>query len=294
LITRANELNEQKHAITLLYEQIQATYDQLIKAEKMATLGQLTSGIVQVIGTPIKSSEIYLKNLQHDLNQILEILHQYTLINQGNYQEILKNIDQQKQEIDFHRVISNLYALPKTMAGNINEAIELIRELKVFSSLNQAEMVPYDLIAGLNASLNLIVRQHQKIIKVHKDLGRIAHIECYPGRINQVFMNLLSFSAKQLKKQQKENQLFVSARMIKEKDDNLVEIKIAFACDQQKCRTIEAAMQTFFNDPLQDVEQVGISIATNVVNEHQGKLELYWLEEKCTFCIKLPVKPVAT
>lgn len=288
LIDRTNQLNQQKQSITRLYQELQNTYDQLIKAEKMATLGQLTSGIVKVIDNPISSAKVHLKSLQADINIIIDLLRKYAALDAENYEKAIQDLKQQRQSQEFDNLLKRIYSLPKSVADHIQEAIELIKELKSFSSLNHAEMIKYDLVTGLKSSINLIIRQYEEVLEVEQDFNRIPPVECFPGRMNQAFMNLLSSSANYLKSQNENNRkLFIKTHL--QSEENMVKIIIAYRGDELTCQQNRSIAETFQQHHLHELNQIGISIAANIISEHQGTLEIQWFNGFCNFIIYLPV-----
>ncbi len=76
----------------------------------------------------------------------------------------------------------------------------IIRSLKTFARLDEAELDKADIHEGLDSTLTLLQHELKNKAEVKRNYGDIPPIYCYPQELNQVFMNLLSNAVQAIEK----------------------------------------------------------------------------------------------
>ncbi|MEH1940346.1 MAG: response regulator [Nostoc sp.] len=184
---------EQANRLELAFRQLQETQSQLVHSEKMSSLGQLVAGIAHEINNPINF--IY-GNLTHayqytqDLLDLLNLYAKYTPSPQPEIQKLTEAIDLEFLNQDLPKLLSSM----KVGADRIRE---IIQSLRIFSRVDEAQMKPVDINAGLDSTLLILhnrfkASSNQLGIQLVKEYGDLPLVECYAGQLNQVFMNLLT------------------------------------------------------------------------------------------------------
>lgn len=180
------DITEIKHVVNELAEankNLRDTQSQLVQSEKMASLGMLVAGIAHEINTPmgsISSMHDTLMRANEKLSNILETECTEDSSNHRKIQGMLKVID------DANRVIKD----------GTERVTTIVRRLRSFARLDEAEMDKFDLHEGLEDTLTLIHHEIKHNITVNRHYGDIPRIYCSLSRLNQVFVNLL-INAKQ-------------------------------------------------------------------------------------------------
>ncbi|MBD1939667.1 PAS domain S-box protein [Microcoleus sp. FACHB-68] len=179
--------------LEMALRELQQTQLQLIQTEKMSSLGQLVAGVAHEINNPIG---FVTGNLSHATIYIQDLLGLVELYQQ-EYPEQTARIQQEVEEIELDFLMQDLPKLLDSMKMGAERICEIVRTLKNFSRLDEAEVKPVNIHEGIDNTL-LILHNRLKPkgsfpgIQVIKEYGNLPSVECYAGQINQVFMNLLA------------------------------------------------------------------------------------------------------
>jgi PAS domain S-box-containing protein len=159
--------------------ELRDTQSQLVQSEKMASLGSLVAGIAHEINTPvgaIGSMHDTLVRALRKLEGTLNEEHPGIVDSSPSLQSALKLVQEANRVIE----------------SGTQRVTEIVRRLRSFARLDQAELKRADIHEGLEDTLALIHHELKHTIVVKREYGNIPPISCYPGRLNQVFLNLLN------------------------------------------------------------------------------------------------------
>ncbi|MBD0362714.1 MAG: PAS domain S-box protein, partial [Coleofasciculus sp. C3-bin4] len=184
---------EKAQALELTLEQLKHTQSQLIQAEKMSGLGQMIAGIAHEINNPI--SFIYC-NIKPATEYAQNLLHLVQLYRQ-RYQNPVPEIAEQLELIDPDFIAQDFPKLLASMQEGAERISQIVLSLRNFSRLDQAQRKRVDIHEGIEHTLLILQHRlkqqpHRPQIQVIKEYSQLPTVECYPGQLNQVFMNLLS------------------------------------------------------------------------------------------------------
>ncbi len=167
----------------------------------MASLGQLTAGIAHEINNPINFVSANVKPLQMDISDILDVLNRYESITpDDNLTEKLASIEAFKKEIDLDYVKTEINTLLGGIEDGAKRTAEIVKGLKNFSHLDESDVKEADINQGIESTLVLLRSTTPPNIEIVKNLGEIPMIECYPGKLNQVFMNIINNAIQAMEK----------------------------------------------------------------------------------------------
>ena len=164
---------------------------QLIQTEKMSGLGQLVAGVAHEINNPVTFISGNITHAEMYAHDLLELVELYT----EHYPEPIPAIEKQIEVIDFDFLKQDFPKLLKSMEIGAHRIRQIVLSLKNFSRLDEAERKPVDIHEGIENTL--LILQHRlkpeaANINLVKDYGNLPLVECYPGQLNQVFMNILN------------------------------------------------------------------------------------------------------
>ena len=190
---RTLELEETNEELNVTLTYLKDTQTQLVDAEKMASLGQLTAGIAHEINNPINFVSANLKPLKMDISEVFDVITKYETIRpEHQLIEQLEEIANYKKKIDIGYLKTEIETLLSGIEDGARRTAEIVSGLKNFSRLDESEMKIANINEGIESTLVLLKGIIPKNMEVVVNLGDIPFIECLPGKLNQVFMNILT------------------------------------------------------------------------------------------------------
>jgi signal transduction histidine kinase len=187
-----HELNRQKDEVQKTLEDLKQAQTQLVQSEKMASLGQLVAGIAHEINNPVNFISAGVESLSTNIEEIRQVMEIYHKVTAKNVKEKLKEIDELKEKLEYKEAIREINKLIESIKNGTNRTTEIVKGLRTFSRLDEDILKMADIHEGIDSTLILLHNKYKNRIEVIKNYGDIPQIECYPGQLNQVFMNILS------------------------------------------------------------------------------------------------------
>lgn len=172
---------------------LQTAQLQLIQQEKLSTLGQLVAGIGHEINNPLNSMTGNLRHADGYLQSLLKHLHLY----QQCYPDPVDRIVQDVEEIDLDFLMADLPRLFDALKVASDRMNQISRALRTFSRSDYDNAIKFQLQDGLESTLLLLqhrlkANSNRPEIQITRDYATLPPVLCYPGQLNQVFMNLLA------------------------------------------------------------------------------------------------------
>ncbi|MDJ1174798.1 sensor histidine kinase [Roseofilum capinflatum] len=193
-LRQAKEKSEKTtHELTEALGELQRTQAQLVQTEKMSSLGQLVAGVAHEFNNPVNfihGNLVYAREYFQDLTDLVKMYQNYM-------PNPPKEVTDKLEEMDWEFLESDLLKLLDSMGSGTERVRQLVKGLRTFSSLDEDGCKLVNLNEHLDITLTILAnRLHLKSdcreIKVIRDYEELPLVECYPGLLNQVFLNLLS------------------------------------------------------------------------------------------------------
>ncbi len=187
------KLQAQAENLEKALQELQRTQIQLIHSEKMSSIGNMVAGVAHEINNPVNfihGNIIPASEYSQNLLDLIELYQKY-------YPEPPAEIAAAIGAIDLTFIKQDLPKLLQSMCLGTERIRNIVLSLRNFSRLDEAEFKKVDIHEGIESTLMILQNRLKEKpgnpeIKVIKDYGKLPLIQCCPGQLNQVFMNLLS------------------------------------------------------------------------------------------------------
>jgi predicted ATPase/signal transduction histidine kinase/tRNA A-37 threonylcarbamoyl transferase component Bud32 len=284
---------------TIYAQELETSQLQIVQSEKMASLGNLVAGIAHEVNNPIGFLNGSVKNAQDyvkDLLEHLDLYQQYYPHPVMAIQDSVKNIDLEFLREDLPKVLDSMNGATKRIQG-------ISTSLRTFSRSDTEHKVSANLHEGIDSTLLILkyrlkANEFRPAIEVIQDYDELSALNCFPGQLNQVFMNLIA-NAIDMFDEMAEGQSF------RELQDNPQILTICTSQTDQEIiirirdngKGMDESTQAKIFDHLFTTKAVGkgtglgLAIARQIITEkHGGGLEVNSsIGQGTEFCINLPI-----
>jgi signal transduction histidine kinase len=286
------KVEERTHELNESLENVKQTQSQLVESEKMASLGQLTAGIAHEINNPINFVTSNINPLKRDVEMILDVMATIETVSQSDATDAEKKqkIADYKEEMDFDYLVVEIKHLIKGIHEGAARTAEIVKGLKIFSRLDEDDLKKTDINEGIESTLTIANNLLNGYVKVITEYGGLPLVECYSGKLNQVFLNIISNAVYAINKRFGDNQ-GGEIKISTISDGENVNITIT---DNGIGMTEEVRKKIF--EPFFTTKEVGegtglgMSIAYNTIKKHNGQILFNSvLGEGTRFILKIPI-----
>jgi two-component system NtrC family sensor kinase len=243
--------------------ELRDTQAQLTQAEKMKSLGQLVAGVAHELNNPIGF-----------VHANLQLLDEF----------VGKLIEGQRTESDTERTQEAITKLLVRSREGTERVKKIVQDLRTFSRMDQAELQDANLHEELDRTLALMEPRFKNGIEVELDYGELPRVRCYPGQLNQVFLNLLMNACDVL---DKGGTIRIRTRPARDG------VRLEFHDDGPG---IPADVKGRIFDPFFTTKPVGVgtglglSLSHGIIERHGGRIQVESaIGQGTTFVIELPL-----
>jgi PAS domain S-box-containing protein len=272
---------------------------QLTQAQKLESIGQLAAGIAHEINTPTQYVGDNTRFFRDAFKDLFDLIGLYgplvdAVKRDGSSQDLIQGIENHTESISLDYLSEEVpKAVEQTLEG-VERISRIVLSMKEFSHPGVDEKTSVDINKALESTVTVARNEWKYVADVKMDLDPdLPWISCYPGELNQVFLNILINGAHAIESVgRKEGEDKGLIRISTQKSGDWVEIRIS-----DTGSGIPESIRHRVFDPFFTTKAVGkgtgqgLAIAHRVIVEmHKGTLGFETVEGRgTTFTIRLPM-----
>lgn len=244
--------------------------NQLLQADKMASVGQLAAGVAHEINNPIGFIRSNLNSLKGQVADLLDVIEAYRQAEPAlaGKDAVLAAIRTARERADLDFLQKDIVCLIDESIDGANRVKRIVDNLKDFSRVDTDEWHYANLEKGLDSTLNIVWNEVKYKAEVKCDYAGLPEIECVASQINQVFLNLLVNAAQAIEERG-------VITLTTGYDDAFVWVEVAdTGCGISPENQGKIFEPFFTTKPIGKGTGLGLSLAYGIVKRHQGRLEV--------------------
>lgn len=278
-VRRAAEHHLHKKAYEATHREWVKSQEKLAQAEKLSMLGQLLSAVAHELGNPISNIRQAAALAQREWKDLSEFLHRVEKTSESDRPALLNQLP---EAIRSAGELENIF---RTMQNASALVSDIIRDLRGFSRLDDAQWTAVNVQEIVERAVNLVRPKYKYSIQFHKQFDAVPQVIGLPGPLTQVVLNLLSNAAQSI---QSQGDVWIRAWH----DEDGVRISV-----RDNGRGIsEEHLPMIFESGFTTKEEaegtgLGLTISNGIVQKHGGAIDVWSVPgQGSEFVVRLPVK----
>jgi signal transduction histidine kinase len=246
----------------------------------MASLGTLTAGVAHEINNPANFAHIGTFNLKSELQQFHEFL--IHLAGDDAPAPLIASLNQRILVLNEHLA---------TITEGTTRIRDLVKDLRTFSRLDEAEWKAVSIIDSLRATINLVRTQYATITQINCQLDANPVLDCCPAQLNQVFMNLIVNACQAIAERQQRSPTPGKLNIRSWQEQNWLVLEF-----EDNGGGMSEEVQAHIFEPFFTTKTVGegtglgLSISFGIIEKHRGQIQVRSTEGEGTcFTLRLPL-----
>ena len=297
--TLEEQVRDRTQALSQALEELQQSHLQVVQSEKMSALGNLVAGVAHEINNPIGCVVGNVGAVEANIKDLFGVIDLYG----KHFPNPGAEIENKVEMVDLDFLREDLPKLVRAMRDGGDRIVSISRSLSTFSRTDQDSKQLFNLHEGIDSTI-LILRhrlkanEHRPEIEIVTDYGDLPTVQCFPGQLNQVFMNIL---ANAIDAVDESNQGRSFAELVV--NPNCIKVQTIFAINHVQINIsdngfgMSPEIRSRIFDHLYTTKTVGkgtglgLAIAQQIIEEkHGGTIEVNSeLGKGSTFMIQIPV-----
>jgi len=282
---QAARIRVQKLQVEGALADLKRAQEQMVLQEKMASIGTLTAGVAHEINNPANFAHVGAQTLDGDLQRFRVFLMKLAGDTDHEVTEALNlRLDELTNQV-------------ATIAEGTTRIRDLVKDLRSFSRLDEADRKVVPVTDSLMSTLNLVRPQFSDTVRIDCTLDHNPLLECWPAQLNQVFMNVLINACQAV--QARQRSAGGAAAGVVTLRNRIVDDWLEIDFEDDGCGMSAQVLARIF-EPFYTTKDVGegtglgLSISFGIVRRHDGEIKVRSTEGVGTcVTVRLPLQGAA-
>jgi signal transduction histidine kinase len=273
---RTLELESANGELNSALQELKLAQNQLVEAEKLASLGQMTAGIAHEINNPINFVSSNVQPLKRDVEDVIEVLNDYSSIETAaDFDKKLPELKAKMKKLDIPYLRTEIAQLLGGIEEGARRTAEIVKGLRVFSRMDRDSLVSSSVNDCILSTLVVMKSITKGEVMIERELTTpMPEIMCFPGKLNQVFMNIVSNAIAATKhdgRPLEERKIWIRSAV----SEKTITVEI-----EDNGIGIPEDIRVKIFDPFFTTKGVGegtglgLSIVKGIIDEHQGEIRV--------------------
>jgi hypothetical protein len=294
VLERTEALESQRDSLEGALKELQVTQDQLVQSEKLASIGQLTAGIAHELNNPINFVSSSAQSLRRDFEDVSAVVEALDKLH-GAESELVPQVEafhKRLEEMDLAFTMKEIEELLTGIEDGAQRTAEIVKGLRIFSRMDGDEAIQANINELLESTMVILRSSLNGEASLVLDLSADdTEVSCQPGKLNQVFMNLINNAAQATQtRPREEREVSIRTRRIVEEGAAKVQVAIQDNGVGMDDETMAQIFDPFFTTKaVGEGTGLGLSIVKGILDDHHAALDIQsTLGQGSTFLITFP------
>jgi PAS domain S-box-containing protein len=265
------QLQSQKISLEELVEELKSTQEQLVQSKKLASIGILTAGVAHEINNPINFINSGAIGLELGIERLIDAIKAYKICcAKLNDAAAIDHFETISCQYNVETTIENIPLLLKSIKNGINRTVAIVKGLRTFSHMENETKVRSNVNELIELALTILYDKYKNRIIIEKEYCSDAAIDCYPGKLGQLFLNLLTNSIQAI-----DDNGFITITTQIDSLTGQIMVRISDTGKGIPAEVQQKVFDPFFTTkPVGQGTGLGLSIVHGIVKEHMGSITM--------------------
>ena len=278
-------------------DELQSAQQQLVQSEKLASIGQLTAGIAHELNNPINFVASSAQSLRRDFEDLSKVVDKLKVMDplSPNLNQEMGQLKEMFGALDIEFTQREIEELLNGIEDGTKRTSEIVKGLRIFSRMDGDNFTMAQINELIESTLIVLRSNLKDNAVVESDMGvDLPLVSCQPGRLNQVFMNIITNAAQSMDESDlavEERKVQIKSRKVDSIGQSWIEVRVK---DRGAGMSESVKAQIF--DPFFTTKAVGegtglgLSIVMGILSDHNAEVEVETEEGVGTeFIIRFPL-----
>ncbi len=278
---RTVDLEEMNSTMRTTLEELQSAQQQLVQSEKLASIGQLTAGIAHELNNPINFVSSSAQSLRRDFEDLNEVVNAVKALEPGmdDIGSKVNALQAKLAQLDVDFTQREIEELLNGIEDGTMRTSEIVKGLRIFSRMDGDNFIQAQVNELIESTLIVLRSNLKDLATVQCHLAEdLPMVMCQPGRLNQVFMNIITNAAQSMEGPDREvddNEVIITTALSESIGQSWIEVRVKDSGVGMSEGVKSQIFDPFFTTkPVGEGTGLGLSIVMGILRDHNAEVEV--------------------